>query len=324
MADAVWLYVKIVLACTIVLLMYKMFLLTVFDPSLNATVKNQTPEEIEITPINIEKQVKRFVHDMINFKDKLIGSEYDNTPVSSSSATHDLIRLRNKRNKRTLKQVIWENSDLYFHKIQYNFDTNATRPSLPSGYKFGKVTIAYNKSREITTGTVELSNNVYIAPSDYICIHTPVQSDKAATVVLATTMFFNDHTFLLNNTIKNWSRFRPYLQPVLYVTPTKNQPHAYHAVRHACSLGWDVYIVPESNPNNFPVLRTMMADLLHKYSAPIIGYANGDILFDNTLPETLQFFHKYKDKFLNKIYHLITGRRKDVLVSCVLTYVCRR
>jgi hypothetical protein len=60
----------------------------------------------------------------------------------------------------------------------------------------------------------------------------------------------------------------------------------------------------------------MVADARQKYSAAaMVGYANGDILFDNSLPETLEFFFRHHSQFVTKKYQLITGLRTDVKVS---------
>ena len=245
----------------------------------------------------------------------------------------------------------WRNNTLYFHTIHYNLqlslakkqanNKSAKGKQAPVSQQvplwqqqlgaFGKVVIANDSSLSLTKTTATLTDQVNIAPADCLCIHTPPPpppDDAAAaddppppapTLALATTVLFSGKQhFLINNTITNWGDLRPFVQPVLYVTLTSNQdqPHAHATIKHACNVGWDVYVVPESNPNNFPVLRTMMADLLHKYSTPLVGYANGDILFDKSLQETLEFFLKHKKKITKNVpHHLITGRRKDILVS---------
>ena len=256
--------------------------------------------------VGVAKQVQQYVQKVIENKLFFSATELDHKDAS----------------QRTPKQVTWNNTLMYFHKVHYNFNASAgakrvnlQKVRVPKLGTFGEVVIAYNSSQQITNRTAELSDIIYVAPADYICVHAASPLDNQIKVVLATTMFFpTKQTFLTNNTIRNWARLRPFVQPVLYVTPSDTQPFGPSSVRLACSLGWDVYIVPESSTSNFPVLRTMVEDVRQKYSAPMIGYANGDILFDNSLPATLDFFLRHHHKFIAKKYHLITGQRKDLMV----------
>jgi hypothetical protein len=244
------------------------------------------------------------------------------TYLNAYDSNNKMVQLSASR--RTPQKVIWDNNLLSFHKVQYHFHASATKRSLdpkkvhvPPLGAFGQVVVAQKKSQPITNSTAELSDSIYVAPADYICRHTPSPLDDAIRVVLATTMFFpTDQTFMQKNTIRNWARLRPYVQPVLYITPTSAQPRGPASVRLACTLGWDVYIVPESSSSEFPVLRSMIEDARQKYPKPaMVGYANGDILFDNSLPETLEFFFRHHRQFVTKKYQLLTGLRRDVKVS---------
>ena len=175
------------------------------------------------------------------------------------------------------KQLLWRNNTLYYpKKVTYNFNARKVKNTIndsDSPGAFGQVVIAYNRSLPLNNRTLKLTDQVNIAPADYLCVHTPYPSDRGpATFILATTMFFGKQSFLLNNTINNWSNLRPFVQPVLYVSPSSEQYHAHATVMHACSMGWDVYVVPECNAHGFPVLRSMMADLIHKYSAAPVLY----------------------------------------------------
>ncbi len=216
-------------------------------------------------------------------------------------------------------QIHWNNNLLYYHKVEY--DVNVTKKAARVDHRrvhrlgdFGRVVFVKDASINITNTTARVSDTIYIPLVGYICRDAPV--DGRTRVVLATTMFFSNTTdFLKVNTIRNWAGLRPYVQPVLYFTPTDTQPTGPECVRLACHLGWHVYVAPESNSHNFPVLRTMMEHVRHTYTTPMIGYANGDIMFDTSLPQTLEFFWTHHQKFVTKKYQLLTGMRKDMGVN---------
>lgn len=311
-------YLKLVTLCTAILVVCRIMFVQEQD------VPQSTVEPTIDRDAESKRELQLFVHKMDRFRDffESIQTLIPNIFMSDSS------------DRLAIKQItgdvhtIWRNTQC--HVINYDFDKNASslahkeksRQSRRSkrhnpSRQFGRVVIRTNHSMPLTSGTSSLSTDTFISPSDYLCRHAASDADSYTTVTLATTMLFNDKTFILNNTLRNWSRLRPFVQPVLYVTPSDSQAHAPAAIQLACSLGWDVYLAPECNEDNFPVLRSMMADMLSKYSAPMVGYANGDILFDTSLPRTLQFFVRHRGKLLpdSKSYHLITGRRKDLTVS---------
>jgi hypothetical protein len=258
-----------------------------------------------------------------------------NRSVGTVNRVHDYLhnatqwnpRLAVDPNKRYPQKAQWNNTVPSFHKLTYmNSSSQPTQSTdlrhvkVPKIGDFGQVVIAYDKAHNLTLSPAPLSDTIYLPPADYLCLHGSSPLDVSTRLVLATTIFFSNATaYLTHNTLRNWARLRPFIQPVLYVTPTASQAQGPATVKLACSLGWDVFIAPESNSNNFPVLRAMMQDVKQKYAAPMLGYANGDILFDASMPQTVEFFLQHHRSFVTKDYQLIVGIRIDTPVS---TFFC--
>ena len=110
------------------------------------------------------------------------------------------------------------------------------------------------------------------------------------------------------NTLHLWSQLTPMVRPILYYSPRQSLAGLIPLAR---SLGWEVYPCPvaSTTPSRLPVLRHMF---LHAQETgertPFYGYANGDIVFDDTLVTTLQalrHFANYSKQLL------IVGRRTN-------------
>lgn len=88
------------------------------------------------------------------------------------------------------------------------------------------------------------------------------------------------------NTLMNWSRFLPRMQPILFTfLPSEDYEHV------AADVGWKVYPVPAVNMLGTPFLKDMVSLVTNSsdtINSTFYGYVNGDILFDDTLYATLQ------------------------------------
>lgn len=88
------------------------------------------------------------------------------------------------------------------------------------------------------------------------------------------------------NTLKNWVKFLPRMQPVLFVTPPTK-----HFVKPALELGWQVYDVPRVNEYGTPYISNMLDIIMNSsigYDSIFYGFSNGDILFDSSFQVTLE------------------------------------
>ena len=119
--------------------------------------------------------------------------------------------------------------------------------------------------------------------------------------------------FVYTNTIHNWASFLPHIQPVLFTTFTDGP-----VITAAKLNGWRVYPNPEVNRYGLPILKYMYMEAFNKIAASFYGFANGDILFDNGLLDTL---HKLKTE--DGLLHnpLLFGRRWNHFIKSPKKYV---
>ena len=98
------------------------------------------------------------------------------------------------------------------------------------------------------------------------------------------TSFSNraDKLEVYTNTIRNWAAFLPHIQPVLFTTFEKGP-----VIDIAFSYGWYVYPNPVTNRYGCPVFKEMYKEAFRRFNASFYGFANGDILFDYGLNDTL-------------------------------------
>ena len=92
----------------------------------------------------------------------------------------------------------------------------------------------------------------------------------------------NRHLIHLN-TLVSWAKFIPFMQPVLF---SSNSSQEYDSI--ARDLGWHVYEIPRTNEYGTPYISDMVDVIMNgTYDSVFYGFANGDILFDNSLVATL-------------------------------------
>lgn len=119
------------------------------------------------------------------------------------------------------------------------------------------------------------------------------------------TSFMKDHKRCVvhNNTKHNWPQLGKRVKAVLFTNDRELADEFLLA-------GWDVF--PELNVSSYgtPVLRFMFLHVANTYRAPIIGFANADILFTDGLTDTLNTIAQHQsDKTL---HFMATGRRTNI------------
>ena len=83
-----------------------------------------------------------------------------------------------------------------------------------------------------------------------------------------------------NLTTRNWLSLRPFVIPVVFT----NEP----AIASDCrEKGWLVHPIRVASSDGFPVMKYMYEDVIAAYSTTFYAYSNSDILYTNTLIETL-------------------------------------
>ncbi len=125
-------------------------------------------------------------------------------------------------------------------------------------------------------------------------------------LVLCTTFQPNLAKWIIHfNTIHSWGLLRPYLQPVLFAE-SLNDEMSYLLMRN----GWKVLPIPKFR-EGLPVVSEMVVTAIKNFDAIYYGYANADILFDESLILTLLTLHNEKSK-LDKF---IIGRRVNYVLE---------
>ncbi|GAB1600756.1 uncharacterized protein LOC115213921 [Argonauta hians] len=107
-----------------------------------------------------------------------------------------------------------------------------------------------------------------------------------------------------NNTLRLWTQLSSKIQPVLFTNDSV-------LAKQAIAYGWKILPILHTTCGNIPVLKSMFLDIQRNFPSRIYGYANSDILFDNSLETTLQAVSKYEKLYTNNGF-LITGRRMNV------------
>ena len=84
----------------------------------------------------------------------------------------------------------------------------------------------------------------------------------------------------LNNTVLNWMSLSPTVIPVIFTNDT--------SVADECSKnGFEVMPISVSAADGIPVLKFMYRDVMRRYNSTFYAYSNSDILFTDTLTDTL-------------------------------------
>ncbi|KAK2139731.1 hypothetical protein LSH36_1635g00002 [Paralvinella palmiformis] len=113
-------------------------------------------------------------------------------------------------------------------------------------------------------------------------------------------------THFTNNVILNWSKLRPWIQPVMFVDDIGSS-----IAEMAKQNGWLIRPVPRRR-SNIPVFKDLILETSTiNPSSPLVGFANDDILFAyniiTTIAVILESLVTIREQFV-----FITGRRRNV------------
>ncbi|GAB1597535.1 uncharacterized protein LOC115214179, partial [Argonauta hians] len=115
------------------------------------------------------------------------------------------------------------------------------------------------------------------------------------------------------NTACIWQRWPSFLQPVLYTSTLYKQHLNTYRLSMYLSNSWEINKIPKVACNQVPVLKSMMLDILASFpNSDYYGYANSDILFDDSLIKTLKAI---KESIPTNTPILIIGQRTNVNVT---------
>ena len=155
---------------------------------------------------------------------------------------------------------------------------------------------------KLTLGKRGRSDIVDWKTKETLNISIKISPDKPLITLFTTWAEERDRYPLHNLTVRNWQSLRPYVIPVVFT-------NEYRVAEECKTKGWDVLPIRISAIGGIPVLKFMFLDAMSNYNTPIYGFANSDILFTDSLIETLAWINVSVD--LNKPI-LIIGKRTNV------------
>ncbi|ESN98235.1 hypothetical protein HELRODRAFT_177115 [Helobdella robusta] len=160
----------------------------------------------------------------------------------------------------------------------------------------------------------------------------PITKPEQPLIILFTT-FKDDsesthHRLAHKIVTKNWASFGlSFIKPVLFTNSTltpkfynltaaivanHNEPLFEASLSEiAFFYGWDLLPIPAVNIHGTPFLKPMFKKIFQTYNATFYGFASGDLLFDQSLIDSLIFIKRYLQHPLDNNV-LLVGRRTDV------------
>jgi hypothetical protein len=111
-------------------------------------------------------------------------------------------------------------------------------------------------------------------------------------------------------TLSNWAALAPRLAPVLFVPDTEAAASPW--IGQATNAGWSVRVTSALR-GNIPILTAMLRQILNESTSPFVGYANADIIFDESVILTLKELSRRFD--VHKQMILITGKRRNANIT---------
>lgn len=151
--------------------------------------------------------------------------------------------------------------------------------------------------------TLTQINNHVIATKDLVSQKSEKNSSLPLLTLFTTWNDSPDKYVVHNITMLNWATFIPLVIPILFTSNVS-------LVKESTILGWNVLPIPVAVEGSVPVLKYMYLDAMENFNSTFYAYSNGDILFTNSLIETLIFL---RDTIVNyRTPVLIVGRRVNV------------
>jgi hypothetical protein len=97
--------------------------------------------------------------------------------------------------------------------------------------------------------------------------------------------------------------------PVLFLDAQNNNSEIWF--KRAIFFGWQVRNVTKKN-KGIPILKYMYTQIVSEYKTPFYGYANADILFDQSLVDDMKLHLNYLRAYDNHGGLLLIGKRTEI------------
>jgi len=138
------------------------------------------------------------------------------------------------------------------------------------------------------------------------------RSTSRPTLVLFTTFDESSlkpyHIYAHRLAIKNWAHFIPHIHPILFVNNASSS-----LTRLARKAHWDIIQLTSLNEYGTPRLRPMVQQIFDTYNCTFYGFANGDIIFGDSLLNTLRGIQRNLESLKNNV--LMIGRRRNTVLN---------
>lgn len=153
----------------------------------------------------------------------------------------------------------------------------------------------------------------WIGRRQFLILDEPAMIYLTLFTTLKETGVVPHHQVAFNIVMTNWPSFAPYVQPVLFLNFT-NSSLADEARR----AGWDVLPLQGANSKGTPFLKDMYRTVFDRYKSVLYGFSNADILYDDSLLQTMWGIQSKLDRLKNNV--LVIGKRTNVDVNLSLTF----
>ena len=151
--------------------------------------------------------------------------------------------------------------------------------------------------------------SLYIENESEFCKSTSNSTHTLLTMFTTMKMKATKHD-IFYNTLTIWAQLGPLVRVVVYVDEVDCTEWMLMFIRH---LGWEIRVVPKVHPIiPIPIVRYMFVDAIVNYNSTFYMYANGDMLFDHSLIDTLSAVKKYMNAD-EKVF--VVGRRSNYDVA---------
>ncbi|KAK3600959.1 hypothetical protein CHS0354_004168 [Potamilus streckersoni] len=135
-------------------------------------------------------------------------------------------------------------------------------------------------SKSVLTSAAQLSQQNVSSPWKQR-IREVTKNQTKPLLILFTSWVDSEDKYLVHNlTTLNWLSLRPFIMPIVFTNDT--------ALARVCeSAGWVVMPLRVAAADGIPVLKYMYLDAMRRFESNFYAFANSDILFTDTLVDTL-------------------------------------
>ena len=114
--------------------------------------------------------------------------------------------------------------------------------------------------------------------------------------------------------INNWLSLGSNIQPIFFYN--QSDPMTWYNL--ALNMGWVGLPIERTNKYKTPKLKDFYATITKRFKSKFYGYCNGDILFDDSLKNTLKQILKHN--MISKKSALVIGRRTNIAYQDYRTF----